>query len=932
MRRIIFLWFIIAVSAFAAETGRILGKVIDNSTKEPLVGVNIVVEGTELGAATDEYGKYLVPFVPAGTYMVVASYIGYNTVTQKDVLVISNQTTNLDFQITQSIIAYEPIVITAERAMVIKTQTQTTRTTTAKEISKLPITEINQIITLQAGVSTSELGTHIRGGRANEIAYFVDGILTRAPHYGEQSVRLSKESVEEVNVYTGGFDAEYGEALSGVVTFQTKEGSEKLGGLFRYTTDEIFNSENLNYGYNLYEFNFGGGLLTKARARYFMSAEAHLTDAFQEGKWKGSSPRFDYKVQGKLSYSLPNAKGKAILSGFYSREMYRTFGDMWGEMSMIYHLDHRAADMRKNYLATLTFNYMPRKSEIIETKFGYTRWTRFYAVRDLAREDSLERKWYEDYMFKADHFPKILSADLPDTVKKKYLVDSLCNHNMPYHYDELERHSAQSLRRNPYGATGWFYTVGDERMWRFLFSRDYQGNISITNAFGKVHEFKSGVNLVLQNVGWFDNNLPWTLIPFWDIYEKNPIKVAFYVQDRMDFEGIIARVGMRFDYFDSKASGLKNPTNIADTTMIVSTPKWRISPRLGFSLPITERSKFRFNYGHFYQTPTAHDLYRSTTPEVVWLLLRRYNSIIGNPNLTVEKTVAYEIGYENQLSDIFAFGLLAYYKDVHDLIQTRQFYSLPYPYYQVTNVDYGNVKGIELTLKKKLADYWFFDLSYTIQFARGTASYAWQHYYDIYNQGVDPITGEYRLPQVDFWLDFDERHIINSSIGFDFDKNFFLLPLRNFYSDFIFSYHSGFPYTPTDLKGNPLGDQNSARMPGSINVDANITKDLSFYGLNFSLFTNIYNLLNAEQITYVFSATGKPDDDGAEGTILVTDFLPISRLSSYYTPQADYNHDGLNSPVELHSEYIKARRLYMYNNPFHWRPGFRMRIGMVLRF
>ncbi len=919
----------LCLSLLFAGPGRIQGKVIDESNGEPLIGVNIVVEGTELGAATDENGIYLVPFVPAGIYEVSASYIGYNTVTQKNVIVTSNQTTNLNFKLAPSAIIMEPVVVIAEKPMVIRTSTQTTHTSTAEEISKLPISQINQIVTLQAGVSTSELGTHIRGGRSSEIAYYVDGILTKAPHYGQQALQINKEAVEEIGVITGGFDAEYGEALSGIINIVTREGGEKTNGNFRYTTDELFSSDKLNFGYNQYELSMGGGLFTRSRFRYFLSGEALLTDAHQEAKYKVPSPRFDYKAQGKLSYRLPNAKGKIIASGFYQREMFQYYSDIWGELSMIYHLDHRAAELRKGYLASLTLNYMPSKNQIVETKLGYTKNTRFYAVRDLEREREANRQWYEDFIFKANHFPQILFG-LPDTTIRHYLVDSLCDTTLSYHYQEFERYSARSLRRNPFGALGFFYTVGDDRIWRYFFNRDYQFNLSFTGAFGKVHEFKTGLDVILQNVGWFDNNLPFYSIPFWDMYNKNPVKGAFYIQDRMDFEGIITRVGIRFDYLDSKASGLKNPSDITDSTLIKASPKLRLSPRLGFSMPITERSKFRFNYGHFYQTPTAHHLYRSTEPEVVWLLLRRYNSIVGNPNLTVEKTIAYEIGYENQISDIFGFGIIAYYKDIYDLIQTQRIVAMPFPYYQVQNLDYGNVKGMEFTIKKKMADFWSFDLSYTLQFAKGTASSAWQNYYRIYQEPPNPYTGEYPLPKIDYWLDFDERHIINSTLGFETPAEFMILPLRSIFSDFIISYHSGFPYTPTDTKGNKLGDDNSARMPGYMNVDANITKNFSLKGLNFSFFTNLYNLFNTEQIISVYSTTGEPETDGLENSILVSQFSTISILSSYYTPQADYNHDGLNSAGELWSEYIKARRFY-YNNPFHWKPGFRMRVGLAIR-
>jgi len=931
MRKLILISLILISFTFAAEMGRIQGKVTDATTNDPVPGANVALEGTEMGAAADENGNFLIPFAPAGTYRVTASCMGFNPMTQDLVVVISNQTTNLNFKLSTTIYQIQPTVIHAERAVVIRTQTQTSHTTTAHDISKMPISAINQIISLQAGVSQSELGTHVRGGRSNEIAYFVDGVLTKAPHYGEQSVQVNKDAVEEVGVITGGFDAEYGEALSGVINIVTREGAEKTSGNVRYTTDEIFSSRKLNFGYNLYEFNIGGGLLTKTRFRYFLSGEAYLTDDYEDAKYKLYSPRFDYKIQGKLSYRLPNNKAKLIVSQFYSREQFMRFGDNGG-LSMMFNLDRHAGETRKGWLTTLTGNYQISRTDLIELKLGYTRNTRFVATRDLALEEERGRKWYEDYIYKANHFPAILLRDIPDTVKENYLIDSLCDTLMSYHYEQFDSYSAATLRRNPFGATSFFYTVGDYRLWRYFFNRDLQANLTLTNALGKVHELKTGFSLFQENVGWFDNNLPWTKLPFWDMYNKNPLKLAFFFQDRMDFEGIIARLGLRFDYFDSKAEGLLHPTNPLDTTMIKATPKWRVSPRLGFSLPITETSKMRFNYGYFFQTPTAHDLYRSTTPEVVWLLMKRANTVLGNPNLTVSKTIAYEIGYENQVSDIIAFGFTAYYKDIYDLIQTKNFFALPYSYYKVENVDYGNVKGIEFTVKKRTQNFWSADLSYTFQFAKGTASSSWQAYYTIYYaENIDPISGQYRLPQGDFWLDFDERNIINATLGFEIPKEFGVKALAGFFSDFIVSYHSGFPYTPTDLRGNPLGDQNSARMPSWVNIDANFTKVISIAGLNLSLFANVYNLLNSQQVTSVYSATGRPDDDGKDVTISVSDFGDITITSAYYSPQADYNHDGCASDVEMYQEYIKARD-FTINNPYNWRPGFRARVGFGLSF
>jgi len=900
----------------AANLGIIKGKILDTE-KSPLIGVNIIIDGSELGAATDANGEYIIPFVPAGTYTVTASYIGYNTVSTKNVIVYSNQTTTVNNTLSETIITMETIVVNAERDMVIKTQTQTQRTVKFQDIEMLPISDINEIISLQAGVSTSERGTHIRGGRSTEIAYFLDGILTKAPHYSTQSVNINKQAVEEIAIATGGFDAEYGEALSGVVNVVTREGGEKFGGAIRYTTDEIFSGKKLNYGYNLYEVSLGGSFLSKSRFRYFLSGEAMLTDAYQAAYYPVPSERFDYKLDGKISYRLPGAKGKVIMSAFQSREQYMNYADIWGNLGFIHNLDNNYGIKRKNRLVTLTANYMLNEQSIIESKFGYTEYNRLRAVRDYDKEEEENRQWYDDYIFKAEHILDELKTVGEDTVKKQYLIDTLMNY-----YVQMSRTSSQSLRHNPYGATGIFYTYGDQRMWRYEYNHDYQAILSITNSIGQTHEVKSGLTLIQSKILWYDNNLPFFTNPFWDLYEKEPLRIAGYVQDRMDFEGIIARIGLRLDYFDSKAAGLANPSDRSDSTEIEASPKYRLSPRIGFSMPITDRSKFRFNYGHFFQTPRANDLYRSTEPMVIWA--QRQNNVLGNPDLTVEKTIAYEIGYENQFTDVFAFGFIAYYKDIYDLVQTRRVVSLPYPYYMVTNVDYGNVKGIEVTLKKRMYQYWSMDFSYTLQFAKGTASDAWQHYYDVYMDEV------YELPRIDYWLDFDERHIVNSSFGLHFPRDFRFVPFQNFLTNVVLSYHSGFPYTPEDSKGQPLGDQNSARLPGYINVDMTFSKEIMFQGVAFSVFANIFNVFNTEQIIQVYAGTGLPDDDGGAVKTDESDFSTISITSAYYTPQADYDHNGLNSPSELLNEYLNARAAY-YNNPFHWNPGFRMRVGVGLK-
>jgi outer membrane receptor protein involved in Fe transport len=911
MKKLLCLTFI-GFFLFAAEYGRITGRITDAETGEPLIGADVIVEGTELGAATDENGEYTVLYVPVGTHKVISSYISYDPYTYTNVVVNADQTTVLNFKMRQTVIEVQGVTVVAEREMIVVSKTGTDRAVTSQEMDRLPVTTINQVITLQAGVVESDLGTHLRGGRTDEITYFVDGIVTKVPNTGWQSVRINPSAVEEVTVVSGGFDAEYGDALSGVVNIVTKEGGTKHAGTFRYLTDEIFSSvDKINFGYNMYDFSLGGPLPISRRFRYFLSGELMLTDAFVEAFYKVPSPRIDYRAQARFSYHLPNGKGKFTLSGFNSREQYVT----WSGTSLKYFKNIYMSRI-KNWIASGTFNYMLTAKTLTSLKIGATHFDRAYGNRDYAWEEAHDRQWYGDYRFKAEHLLDYLVNDkLP---VRDVLIDSV----MQYH-EEYTTRGQDALRYSPYASEGRFYTYGDYRVWRYWYNNDYQARLDVTHSVGKVHEFKSGLDFVQYNIKYYDNNLPWVTNPFWDYYDRNPFKVAYYLQDKMDFEGLIARIGVRLDYFDPKSFTYSNPSDALDPDLADADASYKISPRLGFSLPVTDRMKFRFNYGHYFQLPQLDDMYGTTDTAVIRLALSRGNTIIGNILIKPQKTVMYEVGIENQVSEDVAFGFTAYFKDIYDLSQIREVPALPIPYFQFFNVDYGNVKGFEFSMKKRMSGMWGLGLSYTLQFAKGTGAWAGEWYYDHYDYGIDP-------PVIDYWLDFDQRHTINANLDVEFPKDFFLIPLRQFASSFVFSYNSGQPYTPEDLKGNKLGEENSARMPGFWNVDWNFSRRVNVGPLNLMISGMIYNLFNTEQINNVYVTTGLPNDHGDPEPNL-SQFTSIPMSSTRYSPQADYNHDGLLTPVEMKQDYMAMIKDY-YDDPTNYYAPFRIRLGVGIGF
>jgi len=202
------------------------------------------------------------------------------------------------------------------------------------------------------------------------------------------------------------------------------------------------------------------------------------------------------------------------------------------------------------------------------------------------------------------------------------------------------------------------------------------------------------------------------------------------MQDKMDFEGLIARIGVRVDYFDPQAFTFTEPNNNLNDTLTDADVSYKISPRLGFSLPVTDRMKFRFNYGHYFQLPELDNMYGTTDTAVIRLALSRGNTIVGNILIKPQKTVMYEVGIENQMPDNVVFGFTAYFKDIYDLAQIREVFALPIPYFQYFNVDYGNVKGFEFSVDKRTSEMWAMGLTYTLQFAKGTAAWPGEWYYD----------------------------------------------------------------------------------------------------------------------------------------------------------------------------------------------------------
>jgi len=214
---------------FAQASGKISGRILDKENREAIPFASVFVEGTSLGSLADINGNFVILNVPPGVYVVTASLIGYQKTSVNNVRVNVDFTTKLSIEISSGAIDMPAVIVQGERNPLIrKDLTNPTIAINAENIAELPVDQIADVIRLQAGVVTANDGTiHVRGGRSNEIAYSLNGISLNDPYGQSRTIGIATNAVQEVSVSTGTFSAQYGNALSGVVNYVTKEGTDK---------------------------------------------------------------------------------------------------------------------------------------------------------------------------------------------------------------------------------------------------------------------------------------------------------------------------------------------------------------------------------------------------------------------------------------------------------------------------------------------------------------------------------------------------------------------------------------------------------------------------------------------------------------------------------------------------------------------------------
>ncbi len=315
------------VSADAGITGKISGRVTDEETGAELPGASIRIDGTTMGNMAGADGSFFILNIPPGTYSVTGSLIGYISVTVKDVQVISDRTTEVNFKLKASAIEVKGVTVVGERKVIEKDVTSSIRTITTDDIKNMPVKEISEILATQVGFVTRANELHIRGGRAGEALYIVDGVETRDLLGGLGRVtggmNVSSSNIEEISVQKDGFDPEYGNVQSAVISLVTKEGSNKITSAYcEFMTDDFGTSKLNKYSRNTdrVEFSLDGPdpfFTTKflpaigikflgEKLSYYISGSVDKTDTYYDvNKYATPTTQKKYRVDNILGFDIP---------------------------------------------------------------------------------------------------------------------------------------------------------------------------------------------------------------------------------------------------------------------------------------------------------------------------------------------------------------------------------------------------------------------------------------------------------------------------------------------------------------------------------------------------------------------------------------------------------------------------------------------------
>jgi len=916
-----------------AQTGSVSGRIVDVSTSEGLIGVNVMVKGTYYGAATGIDGQYFIQGISPGTYDIEASIIGFKVLLQTGIKVRPGQTTVLDFNMEETVLTLgEEVVVLGSKPLFDVDETASVARVTSEDIANKVVSSVEDILSEQVGVTTQDNEIHIRGGRIDESMFVVDGQSVKDPLSGYSgNLFVNPEAIQELEIVTGGYNAEYGQAMSGVVNIRLKEGRDHFEGAFKYSSDNWgMDQETINhYSTDRIEFNLGGPdpimeLLLPKLGLDLPGAFSIFVNGY--GKMYDSNLPTASKLYPHRYWSIPGMEEQAqdnLIQSMAPREnndWHALYKLTWGlspkkKLSLSYDI---SLNINQGYFMPRAFSstYYPyRYQEILDNYNTITRETRLFNVNWTHTLST--RSFYEITMGRFLTLEHSAVQDLHWTEYTERLdLD-------PINYTVVDQDGNIAIT---YGDE--FYDTGFAPEWYDVSSDNYRFDVDWTYRTQDRHKIKAGIENTLTEIQVLDIDEPWAgtsgFGANYDMYNAYTTFGAFYVQDRITFEGMTVNIGMRYDYwFPGKY--VEDAINDPNTVIITDEArkkfeeetfdlfgykgKGRFSPRFGISHPVTDNDVLYFYYGHFSQLPTFQYVYAKLNS-----VSQSTYQVFGNPNLNPKTTVQYELGIKHRFSEDQVLELKAYWKDMFDY-ETSQTITPSNPKYahlrfnMYFNADYARARGVEMIIKSRVFKRWYVDLNFNYSIVTGKSSSPLDNLlvqagalnekplgenYMSWDKPLQFFTNiYYNHPSnwgASMRLEFGSgRRYTRSILGTsEYEDGIRYVDGTPYYvgtrdDDNPYTYIS--EYTPKFFKMIGLDDVTGYSM-----VELKVYKTFNIAGLKYKLYLEVENVLDEEIPRRINPFTGRGYNPG--------EVLPYSMIS-YADPNYDPSRNGKPRTLEL---------------------------------
>lgn len=756
-------WIVIPqVLLFAqVDRGRIEARVVDAKTGEGLPGANVIIKGTYYGGSSNIDGIVRIENVNPGTYTVEVSLLGYKLVQFTAVKVEAGKTAELLARMEETVLTIDQeVVIVGEKPLFDIEETASRRNVSLEDIQVAGLKSVQDVVALQPGVVFADNEIHIRGGRTHENAYMVDGISVQDPLAGSGfGLQLSPASIQEMEVITGGYNAEYGQATSGVVNITTREGSERYSGSISYKTDSYGLNKNSrsNWNTDIYDANLSGpepltmlllpelGITIPGTMSFFGTVYANFNDGHsvnngytrwievvdQSGKVVGYKVNTTHQLYSTIFGGTRFAPRRSNNYSWLGKLTYKPSSTI--KIGYSYNQSVVIDQNTQTVQATL---------ERVEPNPGYQylfqnipdsahTFTQVNVQHALSLTHTLSKQMF--YEVRLSKYTAHVRGDANGKNFDQYLepVDII---TYPIRYYNQNTDTVGVIPGDG------FYDIGAPTSWRDHYIDEYTIKFDLTNYFSERNKFKTGVETRFQEFQMVDIVRPWVKPLGYDndIYTVHPAQGALYAQDNITLSGMILNFGLRFDYWlpgkyvDDVAEnpspdliislGLRDQYKQNTIEIFGRRMKARLSPRLGISHPISDNQTLFFSYGHFSKLPRPQFVYSKLTRTSV-----RSNLPVGNPDLDPETTVSYELGIRNQLSGDDVLTVTAFYKDIFDYITERTVRRITstgtsQTYSTYLNSDYARVRGIEVEYKKRIGKIFRASLAGSYSIATGKSS------------------------------------------------------------------------------------------------------------------------------------------------------------------------------------------------------------------